>query len=115
MTADEIVAQLEPLGRDGYKKVLLNHGVAEPCFGVKIEELKKIRQKVKKDYRLALDLYDTGIYDAMYLAGLIADEAKMTKAVLRRWLAAASSAALREYTVPHLAADSRHGHAMAIE
>jgi hypothetical protein len=71
MTADEIVEQLRPLGKDTYKKVLLAHGVPEPLFGVKIEELKKIQKRIRKDYRLALDLYDTGIYDAMYLAGLV--------------------------------------------
>ena len=37
MTVDEILQQLEPLGRDSYKNVLLNHGVQEPVFGVKIE------------------------------------------------------------------------------
>lgn len=79
MTAKEVVEQLKALGSDAYKKTLQKHGVQEPVFGVKIEELKKIQKRIKKDYRLALDLYDTGIYDAMYLAGLIADDAKMTK------------------------------------
>jgi hypothetical protein len=46
---------------------------------VKVEELKKIQKQIKKDYQLALDLYDTGVYDAMYLAGLIADDLKMSK------------------------------------
>src|SRR6478735_1714696 len=85
MTAKDILAEIKPLGGDGYKKVLLNHGVTGPCFGVKIDELKKIQKRVKMDYRLALDLYETGIYDAMYLAGLIADDAKMTKKDLQRW------------------------------
>jgi 3-methyladenine DNA glycosylase AlkD len=115
MTASEIVAQLEPLGTDGYKRVLLNHGVQEPCFGVKIEELKKYQKQVKKDYRLALDLYDTGIYDAMYLAGLIADEARMTREDLNRWLEAANCAALREFTVAWVAAESPHGWELALE
>ena len=55
MTAEEIVAQLRALGKDTYKKVLLNHGIKEPLFGVKIEDLKKIQKKIKKDHRLALD------------------------------------------------------------
>ena len=63
MTAKAILEEIKPLGRDSYKKVLFNHGVKEPCFGVKIEDLKKIQKRIKKDYRLALDLYDTGIYD----------------------------------------------------
>lgn len=43
MTAQAILEELKPLGRDSYKKVMLNHGVKEPFFGVKIEELKKSR------------------------------------------------------------------------
>lgn len=115
MNADEIVRQLKPLGKDSYKKVLLNHGVREPFFGVKIEELKKIQKQVKKDYRLALDLYETGIYDAMYLAGLIADDPEMTKGDLRRWVEKAYCSGLSEYTVPWVAAESKHGRELALE
>jgi hypothetical protein len=46
--------------------------------------------KSRADYQLALDLYDTGIADAMYLAGLIADDAKMTQKDLQRWIEGAS-------------------------
>ena len=115
MTADEIVKQIKPLGRDSYKKVLLNHGVKEPVFGVKIEELKKIQKLVKKDYQLALALYDTGIYDAMYLAGLIADDPKMTKTDLRAWVKKANCYPISESTVPWVAAEGNHGHELAIE
>ena len=66
MTAKEILQELKPLGRESYKRILTdNHGVKEPCFGVPVSELKKIQKRVKKDYRLALQLYDTGNYDAM--------------------------------------------------
>jgi 3-methyladenine DNA glycosylase AlkD len=115
MTADQIVQQLKPLGKDSYKKVLLNHGVKEPFFGVSIEELKKIQKRVKQDYQLALDLYDTGIYDAMYLAGLIADDMKMTKRDLQRWVEKANCSMLSEYAVPWVAAGSKHGHELALE
>jgi 3-methyladenine DNA glycosylase AlkD len=115
MTAQEIVAELEPLGKDSYKKVLLNHGVPEPMFGVKIEDLKKIQKRIKTDHGLALALYDTGIYDAMYLAGLIADDPKMTKKDLRRWAQKAHCSVISEYTVPWVAAHSNHGRELALE
>jgi 3-methyladenine DNA glycosylase AlkD len=115
MTADEIVEELRLLGTDAYKKTLRNHGIPEPFFGVKIADLKKLQKRIKKDYRLALDLYDTGIYDAMYLAGLIADDPKMTKQDLRRWLAKAHCGPLSEYTVPWVAAESKHGLDLARE
>jgi 3-methyladenine DNA glycosylase AlkD len=115
MTAADIVKQLKPLGGDSYRKILLNHGAREPVLGVKIEELKKIQKRVRKDYRLALDLYDTGIYDAQYLAGLIADPAAMTKKDLRQWLAAANSATLCGTVVAWVAAESPHGRELALE
>jgi 3-methyladenine DNA glycosylase AlkD len=93
--------------------VLLNHGIKEPVFGVKIEELKKIQKRVKKDYHLALSLYDTSIYDAQYLAGLIADETKMTEKDLRHWLAKGNCMTLCGTIVAWVAAESMHGHKLA--
>ena len=107
MTAKAILAEIKPLGADGYKRILLNHGAKEPCFGVKIEHLKKIQKRVKVDHRLALELYDTGVYDAMYLAGLIADDAQMTKKDLQRWAEKASEP-LAGSTVAWVAAGAFH-------
>src|SRR5438067_5033907 len=115
MTAAEIVQELEALGQPSYKKIFLRHGIKEPLFGVKVEELKKLQKRIKKDYRLALDLYDTGIYDAMYLAGLIADDREMTKDDLRGWLDKANCTALSGSTVPWVAAESLHGREFALE
>ena len=115
MTAKQILAELKPLGSDSYKKVMANHGLKEPFFGVKISELKKIQKRIKKDYQLALDLYDTGNYDAMYLAGLIADDARMTKKDLQRWMATATHAPLASSTVPWVAAGSPHAWELALE
>jgi 3-methyladenine DNA glycosylase AlkD len=115
MTAEEIVEELERLGTSSYKKVLLNHGVQEPFFGVKIEDLKKIQKRIKKDYQLALNLYDTAIYDAMYLAGLIADDPKMTRKDLLHWVERANCTMLSEYIVPWVAAGSSHGPDLALE
>ena len=74
ITVTEITEELKRLGTESVKRVLRNHGAQEPLFGVKIGDLKKIQKRIKKDYQLALGLYDTGIYDATYLAGLIADD-----------------------------------------
>jgi 3-methyladenine DNA glycosylase AlkD len=115
MTAHDILAELEPLGHDSYKKVIFDHGVKEPCFGVKIEDMKKIQKRIKHDYQLAKDLYDTGVYDAMYLAGLIADDAKMTKKDLKQWIEKAYCGMLSEYAVPWVASGSPHGKELALE
>jgi 3-methyladenine DNA glycosylase AlkD len=115
MTTAEIVTQLESLGSASYKRILQNHGAKEPVLGVKIEHLKKIQKPIKKDHPLALDLYETGIYDAQYLAGLIADESKMTKQNLRRWLAKANCTAICGSAVAWVAAESKHGRELALD
>jgi 3-methyladenine DNA glycosylase AlkD len=115
MKTAEIVDELRSLGSDSYKRVMSKYGAREPFFGVKIEYLKKIQKRIKQDYRLALDLYDTGISDAMYLAGLIADETRMTRKDLRLWVKRAYFPLLSEYTVPWVAAESDHGLELALE
>jgi hypothetical protein len=113
-SATEILSELQSLGRESYKRVMLNHGAAEPCYGVKIEDLKKILKRVKPNHPLALELYDSGMYDAMYLAGLLVDDRQMTKEDLRHWLELACQP-LTGCTVPWVAAGSLHGWEMALE
>ena len=50
MTSKEILTELKSLGSESIKKVLVKHGAREPFYGVKVEELKKIQKKIKKDY-----------------------------------------------------------------
>ena len=115
MTATEVVAELKKLGTEQTKKMWMTHGAQEPCLGVKVEDMKKIQKRVKMDYALALELYDTGIADAMYLAGLIADDAKMTKKDLQRWVENATWGMVAEYTVPWVASSSPHGREVALK
>src|SRR6202012_1110938 len=115
MTVSEIMAELEAHGSESIKKILVKHGVKEPFFGTKIEYMKPIQKKIKQDYQLAKDLYATGNADAMYLAGLIADDAKMTKADLQTWVKEASSNNINEYTVPWVATMGKYGNELAME
>ena len=115
MTVKEIMAQLKALGSESTKKILLKHGVKEPFFGVKVGDLKPIQKKIKMDYQLAKDLYATGNTDAMYLAGLIADDEKMTKADLHTWVKQAVSNNISEYTVAWVAAGNKYGYELGLE
>jgi len=108
-SANQILEELKPLGSDSYKRVIFKHGVKEPCYGVKIGDMQKIVKRIKMDYQLALDLYDTGVYDAMYLAGLIADDARMSKDDLQKWADQAYCRGLSSATVAWVAAGSKHG------
>ncbi|WP_425618865.1 DNA alkylation repair protein [Anatilimnocola sp. NA78] len=114
-SAAAIVAELRALGSETTKRTLMKHGAREPFFGTKIQDMKPIQKRIKKNYQLALDLYATGISDAMYLAGLIADEQQMTATDLENWLQGAYWYMLSEYTVPWVASEGPHGWKLALK
>lgn len=115
MQFHEIMQLLEQYGNETTKRIYMNHGAKEPLFGVKVADLKTIVKKVKTNHELSLQLYDTGNSDAMYLAGLIADEKQITKAQLQEWSKKAYWYMLSEYTVAGVAAESRFGFELARE
>jgi 3-methyladenine DNA glycosylase AlkD len=115
MTTEQIMKELEKKGSETIKKILCSHGAKEPLYGVKIGDLKVIQKKVKKDHELAMDLFATGNYDAMYLAGLIADESKMNKKDIQQWAERSTSNGISEYTVAWVAAESEFGWELGIK
>lgn len=115
MTVEEVMKELESYASDSTKKIFLKHGAQEPIFGVKVGDLKKIQKKIKKDHNLSQALYKTKNGDAMYLAGLIADEDKITKAQLNAWAKSAKWYMISEYTVAWIAAESKYGYELALE
>jgi 3-methyladenine DNA glycosylase AlkD len=115
LTYNEVMESLQEMGSESIKNIFLKHGAQEPFFGVKVEDLKQIQKKVKKDYELSLKLFESGNSDAMYLAGLIADENKMTKEDLQKWVKLASWQMISEYSVAWIAAESKFGYELGLE
>ena len=115
MTYEEIMQKLEELGTEQTKKTFKNHGAKEPFFGVRVGDLKKLVKFVKKDHELALQLYESGNHDAMYLAGLSVNPKLMTKETLQEWAEKAYWYMAAEYTVAQVAAESEHALDLARE
>lgn len=84
-------------------------------FGVKIGDLKVVAKKIKGDQALALQLYETGNLDAMYLAGLVANGSRMSKKELNSWAKGASWKMVSEYSVPWVATESPAGRQLALK
>jgi 3-methyladenine DNA glycosylase AlkD len=111
----QIMDELESVGNENTKKIFLKHGAKEPFFGVKVEDLKKIQKRVKKNYELSKELFNTGNSDAMYLAGLIAEPQKMTKAELEDWAHKAYWYMISEYTVAWVTSESKYAMELGLE
>jgi len=82
---------------------------------VKIGDLKTLVKHVKKDHELALNLFNTGNHDAMYLAGLSVKPSLMTKETLQAWVKKAYWYMAAEYTVAQVTAESDYALELARE
>lgn len=109
LTLQKVMSELKSFGDPQTKKTLMRHGAREPLYGVKVQDLKTILKKTKTNHELSLELYATGNSDAMYLAGLMADETKITKDQLEQWVKQAYWAYLNEYAVPWVASETAFG------
>ena len=114
-TVEQVMAALKQKGSAQTRKVLARHGIPENMFGVKIGDLKPIAKQLKGQQELACALYETDNYDAMYLAGLVADGAQMTKRQLQSWAKNATCGMIAEYAVPGVVCESVHAHDLALK
>jgi len=112
MTLEETMKLLESKGSEQTRKIFRRHGAPEAMFGVKVGDLKPIAKAIRGDQKLAWELYATGNSDAMHLAGLVADGAKMKKSELDRWARQATWQMISGSTVPWVA--SEHPEAVEI-
>jgi len=99
MELTEIMDELKSLGTERTKKIYMNKGAKEPVFGVAISAMKPIFKKIKYNQPLAEQLYASGNYDAMYLAGMIAEPKKMVEEDFDRWIEGAYFHMISDYIV----------------
>ena len=116
-TAASILADLKSKGNEKTRVTYARHGmIAERCFGVSVADLKLIAKTIKGQQALALELYASGKMEAMYLAGIVADGAKMSEKQLQAWAdGAAGMQMISEYTVPWVAVEHPAGRKLALE
>lgn len=115
-TVAEVMAELESLGTEQTRRTFARHGApVDRMFGVKVGDLKTILKKIKGKQALALELFATGNSDAMYLAGLAANGATMTKKQLDTWAKDASWYMISEFTVPWVTAEHPEASKIALK
>jgi len=116
-TATVILADMKKKGKEQTRKIYARHGM-DPAriLGVSTADMKAIAKTIKGQQELACELYATGMMEAMYLAGIVADGAKMTTAQLQSWADGADGLQMvAEYTVPWVTVDHPEGRALALK
>lgn len=116
-TAESIVSALRSKGKETTRKLYARHGMApDRVLGASVADMKLIAKTIRGEQALALELYATGIMEPMYLAGMVADGAKMSRTELNRWAkGAAGMQMISEYTVPWVTVESELARELALE
>jgi hypothetical protein len=117
MTLESVMAGLKAKGSEKTRATYVRHGIpAERAMGVSVADLKVIAKGLKGQQAVALELYATGMMEAMYLAGMVAKGSLMTRGELTSWAqGAAGMSMVAEHTVPWVTVESAAGRELAME
>ncbi len=116
-TADDILAELRSKGTEKTQATYARHGMpTDKTLGASTADMKLAAKAIKGQQDAALQLYRSGFMEAMYVAGMVADGAKMSREQLNAWAEGADGLnMISEYTVPWVAVESTYGRELAIE
>lgn len=114
MELENIMSELEALGTERTKAVYMRNGAREPLFGVATGAMKPLLKRIGRNQPMAEALYATGNYDAMYLAGMVAEPTLMSETDFDRWLDAAYFYMISDYIVAVTLAETEAEFAQAV-
>jgi 3-methyladenine DNA glycosylase AlkD len=84
MTLKSALAKLKSLGDAKVRAHNKKSGAGDNQFGVRLGDIRKMAEKIKKGHELALALWDSGNIDAQLLATLLIEPKKLSRAELDR-------------------------------
>ncbi len=97
MNYRQVMKELKSVGTAQNRKIYARHGAQQPLFGVSSANLIRIKKDVlrlpgqarkyaKHDHPVAVELWESGNYDARCLGTMLADPEQMKSAQLDRWM-----------------------------
>lgn len=86
-TAESVLEQLKAKAKPDQLQGMARFAIGgENRLGVSVPDMRTIAKDIGKDHQLALDLWETGIPDAMIVAGMIAEADKLTETQMEDWV-----------------------------
>jgi len=87
MAVDEVVTKLKSMRNPRNVEGMARFGInPKNCLGISVADLRKIARERRRDHKLALELWETGIHEARALAFLIDDKKQVTEDQMERWV-----------------------------
>jgi 3-methyladenine DNA glycosylase AlkD len=90
-TVHNILEELNKLAYEKRKDMYLKQGIKENIIGVNLGDLRKIANKIKMDHSLALQLWETDVYEARVIASKLLDPTRLSLSDLERLITSTQS------------------------
>jgi 3-methyladenine DNA glycosylase AlkD len=88
--------------------------VSKNVLGLTTPFIKSIAKRYKGEHELALDLWNSGIYEARILAAFIADPKQLNRSLMNRWAHDFDNWAVCDGVCMHCFRNSQYAHEMAV-
>jgi 3-methyladenine DNA glycosylase AlkD len=86
-TLDEVLNKLNEKAKLDQLDGMARFGiVGDQRMGVSVPDMRRIAKDIGKNHQLALKLWDTGIPEAMIVAGMVAEPDKLTEEQMEDWV-----------------------------
>jgi 3-methyladenine DNA glycosylase AlkD len=86
--AEQIIAELKHLANPANVAGMAHYGInAQNVLGISMPTLRAIAKANKKNHKLAIELWDSGIHEARILASLVDDPKQVTPQQMEEWTA----------------------------
>jgi 3-methyladenine DNA glycosylase AlkD len=87
VSVDEVLGQLRAQARPDQVAGMAGYGMAaQGRLGVSVPDMRSIAKKLGKDHRLALELWKTGIPEAMIVASMVGKPDELTEQQMDAWV-----------------------------
>ncbi len=102
MTLDEILAKLESQGNTKTRAHYLKNDAGDNLFGVKLGDIRKLADHIKKNDQVAFELWNTGNIDARLLAILLFNPQNISREVLDKMVRSARFSQVADWLTAYI-------------
>jgi 3-methyladenine DNA glycosylase AlkD len=86
-TLEDVLEELRSKAKSDQLDGMARYGITgEHRMGVSVPDMRAIAKVIGQDHQLALALWDTGIPEAMIVAGMVADPDQLTEGQMEDWV-----------------------------
>jgi len=86
-TVEEVMQELESKAKPDQLEGMARFAIlGDQRMGVSVPDMRKIAKDAGKNHQLALDLWDTGVPEAMIVAGMVAEAEQLTEEEMEDWV-----------------------------